>query len=645
MSLPSLAPFPPAGVRLSLRSEDWEACLEAWLALADHYLRLNQTSFASFATADTSLIEFLISYYRERSQSSSHDVLFLTKGARQLQNTAFLLLHRALMEVDSCIDLLSWDFLSHICLVHWGNSALIELMKTLWERNRNSLERLVLEKKISLTKNFETSKVPSVERQLRQIAALSRASPDLASYLMTGSDYLDSLVTLYAAADGPEERRAVFQTAYLSLQALALTQPPNTSLVCDHLYSLKSHADIKAGERSLVSDVVTNTPLIAKLGGMRSSTSLERLSTILATLEAYRSPNMAMASNPSRKGLKGKGKAVETNDELDMLHRSSLVTQIQDLFPELGSGFVLKLLHEYQDDVEQATAHLLDDSLPPHLRNADRSEDAAPNEDSAGAADAPSTLPTVEPTLPERRNVYDGDELDRLEFDRAKLHIGKKDRNLAGEQPHKAAIWAALATFDSADDERDDTYDVDDVGGTVDTAHVEGELHPSHKVRQDEEVDAVLFAAYKNSPELFGRTFDVRKGQARQALKSETAMTDEAIEGWAIMLQRDPQRLRRLEAQHFNFDGRQNEINRTSYRQPDPGAQDVQRGGFRGSSRGSGRAGGFRGRGRGGSVAGPSNDPESAAAQRSKEANKSSRANHNRRDQRARKMARGGFAG
>ena len=67
------------------------------------------------------------------------------------------------------------------------------------------------------------------------------------------------------------------------------------------------------------------------------------------------------------------------------------------------------------------------------------------------------------------------------------------------------------------------------------------------------------------------------------------------------------------------------------------------RGGFGGRARGRG---GFPGRGRGrGNVAGPTGDKDTEAARRRKEASKGSRANHNRRDQRARKMARGGFPG
>ena len=157
-----------------------------------------------------------------------------------------------------------------------------------------------------------------------------------------------------------------------------------------------------------------------------------------------------------------------------------------------------------------------------------------------------------------------------------------------------------------------------------------------------------LFTAYKSSPQLFDRAFDIRKGQARQALKAETGMTDEQIEGWATMLKRDPRRLKRLEGQAGAFDGRQMDLGRTSYRES-PGGTETEdsdapgdRGGFRGRGRGRGR--GFGGE-RGGNAAGPSSDPSTASAQRRKEASKGSRANHNRRDQRARKMARGGFPG
>ena len=127
-------------------------------------------------------------------------------------------------------------------------------------------------------------------------------------------------------------------------------------------------------------------------------------------------------------------------------------------------------------------------------------------------------------------------------------------------------------------------------------------------------------------------------------------MTDEAIEGWAIMLNRDPRKLRRLEAQFSSFSGQQNLLAPSSWK-ASPNASgtedsDVDRRNENDRGRGGRLRGQGRGRGRGrGNVAGPTGDRDTEAARRGKEANKGSRANHNRKDQRGKKMARGGFPG
>lgn len=151
--------------------------------------------------------------------------------------------------------------------------------------------------------------------------------------------------------------------------------------------------------------------------------------------------------------------------------------------------------------------------------------------------------------------------------------------------------------------------------------------------------EEALFAAYKQNPDAFNRDADTRRGRSRLTLKSETGMTDEAIEGWAIMITRDPRRLRRLEARFSVLDagGSQRELVSTSWRdsatatEDDSGAEDG--GGGLGNARGGG--GGGRGRGDGGRGGG--------GRGRGKE--RGGRANHSRRNQRAKKMARGGFPG
>jgi activating signal cointegrator complex subunit 2 len=248
--------------------------------------------------------------------------------------------------------------------------------------------------------------------------------------------------------------------------------------------------------------------------------------------------------------------------------------------------------------------------------------------------------------------VFDDDEFDKLAVDASRLHIGRRGKELTADRilsdrskaPAKSSILAALAAFDSDDDERDDTYDVEDVGASVDTA-TPGPDEADADLRDKNE--EALFRAYAMTPELFGRDSETRRGKPRTALKSETGMTDEAIEGWAIMIGRDPKRLRRLEAKFSTFAGQQRELAGTSWRNSPAGSGDEagesggDRGGHRGRGRGRGRDRG--GRGGGGNVAGPADDKATQVARQRKDANKASSGNHNRKAQRGKKMARAGF--
>lgn len=248
-----------------------------------------------------------------------------------------------------------------------------------------------------------------------------------------------------------------------------------------------------------------------------------------------------------------------------------------------------------------------------------------------------------------------------MALDTSKLHFGKKDAKKTADDlladrssaPNKAAILSALATFDLDDDERDDTYDAADVGGTVDAAD------PEDPTNDNEET---LWKTYQANPKNFDRDQATRKGETRAKLKEETGMTDEAVEGWALMLSRNANQKRRLELKYSaanQFTGRQTELVSTAWRASPAGSgtemSDTDGGGGggggsggrgRGGARGRGRGRGGRGGGRGGgNVAGPTGEQETEQARRKKEANKSQRANHSRRDQRAKKMARGGFPG
>ncbi|KKK18323.1 hypothetical protein ARAM_001628 [Aspergillus rambellii] len=182
-----------------------------------------------------------------------------------------------------------------------------------------------------------------------------------------------------------------------------------------------------------------------------------------------------------------------------------------------------------------------------------------------------------------------------------------------------------------------------------------------------------LLSAYKSNPALFARDSATRRSQPRASLKRETGMTDEAIEGWAVMLARDPKRQAKLEekialsAAPGAGGVSQPDLPSTSYRKPrratgdeESGSDmdmDEQRSGSGsgsgsashrrgGSGRGRGGRGGGGGRGRGGGGGGGgggnAGDQNPAVSRQRKEENKASRANHNRRQQRAKKVARAG---
>ena len=426
MSLPPLAPIPPATIRLSIAPEEWEACLESWLTLAGLQLsRLAQQSSGKLVV-DPSLPQFLVSFYHETAQIQPGDKTLQTPTAVKLRRATLALASRLLTTTKIDPGLLQMSFVADFCRVHAKAQAVDPLLKELWRRKVGQFSHVVEAWKKSLLKTLNVAPTEASLRDLRQLVDVLRVSPDAAMLFMTGSDFLDALASAYTSSASDEHRGILVAVAYFGLVSLVNVEPPNISLLSDQLYSLKAQAE--KSKTSILADLVTNTPLVSRLRRSLGAGSNTRLNTLLDAINIYKTPSIARAPKHPR-GTKGKGKAPQGNGEIHM-HRMSLVTQVQDLFPDLGSGFVLKLLDEYDDDVEQVTAHLLDDSLPSHLRNLDRTEHTTAFETSPQAelnALVPHSTPPQQPYIPDRRNVFDVDEFDRLEFESSRLHIGKKE--------------------------------------------------------------------------------------------------------------------------------------------------------------------------------------------------------------------------
>jgi activating signal cointegrator complex subunit 2 len=446
------------------------------------------------------------------------------------------------------------------------------------------------------------------------------------------------------------------------------------SLLLDHLYFLKSEAEKKTKgkptQATLCSSLVCTTSFLKHLAADGSITSGKRGQDLLDALTAYRQ-NTAHLHPPAmprrRKVAKGKGKASNGNTHEEMhVHQASQVSQVHDLFPDLPNHYILRLLDHFHDDTEAAIAALLEPaSLPADLREPGPS-DGLPTADLDGPTHdlAPHATPPLPPQRPPRKNVFDGDDFDNLRVPASRLHRGRKEVTIddaGGEDERtrrKAAIMTALAAFDSDDDERDDTYDVADVGGTVDST-LDTDRRPRPPLDQTRHEES-LFRAWKGNQELFARDSKTRSSKVRQDLKRETGMSDEQLEGWAIVLQRDPKLQDRLEGKSSHaptFRGNQPALAPTRWQGDGGGTPDDSEEGeahqgpssgrrtgpaqIRGDRSWGGRGDG-RGGGRGGGTAGPGSDASTQAARRRKEQGRGrGGANHNRREGRARKIGRG----
>ncbi|XP_013875158.1 activating signal cointegrator 1 complex subunit 2 [Austrofundulus limnaeus] len=156
----------------------------------------------------------------------------------------------------------------------------------------------------------------------------------------------------------------------------------------------------------------------------------------------------------------------------------SLLSCIRDLLPDLGEGFLLACLQEYDYNSELVINNILEDRLAPNLEKLDRSMPRLPKEE----------LPVV---LDSRSNVFDDDEFDvfrRDQVDMSRIWKGRRKgestRDMLNDKKHVAeqrARYQAYETvvdevvmepgqsaadydLDDYDDDYDDTYDVNQVG-------------------------------------------------------------------------------------------------------------------------------------------------------------------------------------
>ncbi|XP_058672618.1 activating signal cointegrator 1 complex subunit 2 [Ammospiza caudacuta] len=154
----------------------------------------------------------------------------------------------------------------------------------------------------------------------------------------------------------------------------------------------------------------------------------------------------------------------------------SLISQVKDLLPDLGEGFILACLEEYGYDTEQVINNILEEKLVPYLDKMDRRMQR-------------QLKPDPTPLVSSRCNIFQNDEFDvfsRDAVDVSRIQKGKRrekdttrslvnDKRLVAEQRQRYSQYsvvleelplppAAALGYGDYEDEYDDTYDGNQVG-------------------------------------------------------------------------------------------------------------------------------------------------------------------------------------
>lgn len=191
-----------------------------------------------------------------------------------------------------------------------------------------------------------------------------------------------------------------------------------------------------------------------------------------STAEDMEELGAAYASEDECAGAAAAPLAKVSGVELD-----SLISQVKDLLPDLGEGFILACLEEYSYNTEQVINNILEDKLVPHLDRLDRQMQR-------------QLQPDPTPLLSSRSNVFQHDEFDvfsRDSVDVSRIQKGKRrekdttrsllnDKRLVAEQRQRYSHYSLVVEEvpvqpgeaqlygEDYEDEYDDTYDGNQVG-------------------------------------------------------------------------------------------------------------------------------------------------------------------------------------
>ncbi|KAK9471753.1 uncharacterized protein V1510DRAFT_437357 [Dipodascopsis tothii] len=616
MADPYVTPYPGPELRAQLPADVWAALLAAWTQIAELYLARPPPD----ALNAPAMARFLETYLASAGAPPAAKLPAVTGPAggsaagRSLRRAVFFVLYRALAaDASADHDATCWAF---IRLYASRRPAELRTLVSLRAAARpvaaGTLDPLAAAASAALGGGSASDRDVRALRVLLEDDAIARrwlAAPWFS-----------------ALADAPRPPRTVAvatKLAYVSLTALTRL-PAQLGPIVQQLIS-----DSPAGSPdSLLAAVVVQTRL---LGALRRRSGAAAVDAAAVSLETFRLRLPAANAPPQFP-------RTLTRAERRARRRAAAVATVREIFPDLDRAFVDHVLQSHSDSVEAAMAYLAELSPDDIHASAAALAGLSIADDASDVASAAASI-TATP---------DASDDEDLRYAPGQLHFGKKPRAamdaMLSTVPDKQRILDSLkAIYDDEEDERDDTYDDVDATGIDDDgpdsyrdrddgiylgtrparpaaaapAPSAGPAAPAPRAAVDPR-ERLLWETYQSAPDMF---LSAQRGTpGRASLRKATGWSDEQLEGWARMLERDPRRRRRLETA-YAFAGNRRQASPARPVATDDGADDADDDEQPAAAAASSAT---RGRGRGrGRVA------------------RGSRANHGRRDARTRKMAAG----
>lgn len=561
MSL-SVVSVPSKAIRFRLNDAQWSSSIETWTQFTHLALRLSDRDLGRDTIDLGATTRFLCSYLeevsREQKDSLSDESRRLVP-ARQLLQNVFRLVVRMLSSAEEIpTALCSLAHLSQFVAVYrGGNHAVVDrVLEAVYRRRQDDWNSVLSEDYICANPIIVANLCSTCSELPASIASAQLARRLIAAYEV-----------------GRSER--------LVLRRLAMVIATNKQCPIKFLDVLLSSNQ----KNSLIQDLLNRTTFLDRI--QSASDGRHGVQNLLSNFMEVQMSSIERTHAEA---------ATHDEKEDEAFELMSKISQLQDLFPDMNAMWLKACLLEYDNDVTITTMQILEDKLPERLKvSADQLNELAPT---SKQTTQPAALSRSNESFPERANIFDGDDFDRLEHDRSQVKDRRRRRDsdnadtmlkqtLSLEEQAKVLSLA----YDPNEDEFDDTYD--------DYERIPALDHQTNDDLADStslavpSIDDLLFMTSESNPGVFERS--ARKQKDREDLRARTNLSDEQIEGWMVMLKREPARARKLAEKHA-FAGQQAEIKSSKW-SPSDSTDDADspkadrsrgRGGGRPPSRGQG---------------------------------------------------------